>query len=159
MGFGHLGSAAKRRFEDDVYSALTRADIESETALSIANAPQHLQVLAKCTLVHADRRRIYAFHRVADSNVYRLTPNFRRVAEQNDSRLAVTAQKNLGARDAGVPGYDIVHASIADPRVAEEYAAGHPPRAIDTPLAERRSRITIGPIEWEAAGEELSRAG
>lgn len=228
MGFRHLGPAAKRRFKDDVYCALTRvpaaisnphrlellellaqrprtvADIASETALSIANASQHLQVLAKCGLVRVDRRGTYAFYRVADSNVYRLLQNLREVAERNDSRLAATVRKHLGERDPGVTDYDIVHALIADPhvalldtRVAEEYAAGHLPRAINTPLAELKSgkvtlpkskryvaycrgpyctfadeavailrergfdatRIAIGPIEWEAAGEELSRAG
>jgi len=228
MGFKQLGPAAKRRFKHDVYSALTRipaalsnphrlellellaqrprtvADIANETALSIANASQHLRVLAKCGLVSVDRRGTYAHYRVADSKVYRLLLNLREVAEQNDSRLAVTVHKHLGERDAGVTDYDVLHALIADPHVAlldtrdaEEYAAGHLPRAINTPLTALRSgkvtlpkskryvaycrgpyctfadeavailresgfdaaRIAIGPIEWEAAGKELCRAG
>ncbi len=228
MGLPHLGPVAKRRFKDDVYRALTRvpaavanphrmellellaqrprtvADIASETALSIANASQHLQVLAKCGLIRVERRGTYAFYHITDVNVYRLLQSLREVAERNDSLLAATVEKHLGVRDAGVTDYALIHALIADPsvalldtRVAEEYAAGHLPRAINTPLAELKSgkvtlprskryvaycrgpyctfadeavailrergfdatRIAIGPIEWEAAGEELTRAG
>lgn len=224
----NLGPAAKRRFKNDVYTALARvpaaianshrlellellaqrprtvADIAAETALSVANASQHLQVLAACGLVVVERRGTYAFYRAAGANVYRLLQNLREVAEQNDADVAVAVQKHLGDRDAGIADYETVRALIADPRVglldtrvAEEYAAGHLPRAINTPLDALRAgkvtlpkskryvaycrgpyctfadeavallrkrgfdvtRLALGPIEWAAAGEQLSRVG
>ncbi|MGH7708094.1 MAG: ArsR/SmtB family transcription factor [Vulcanimicrobiaceae bacterium] len=223
-----LGPAAKRRFKDDVYAALARvpaaisnphrfellellaqrprtvADVAAETALSVANASQHLQVLAKCGLVIVERRGIYALYRAAGRNVYRLLQSLREVAEQNDAAVATTIEKHLGDRDAGIADVETIRALIADPRVAlldtriaEEYASGHLPRAINAPLAALKAgnmtlpkskryiaycrgpyctfadeavailrergfdamRIALGPMEWEAAGEELSRVG
>ena len=170
MGDRVLGPIAKRRFKDDVYSALTRVpaaisnphrlellellaqrprtvvDIASETALSVANASQHLRVLTKCGLARVDRRGTYAFYGIADSNIYRLLQNLREIAEQNDSHLAVTVHKHLGVRDAGATDCASVRALIADPhvalldtRVAQEYASGHLPGAINAPLAELKS--------------------
>lgn len=226
MKFRSMGPVAKRRFKDDVYAAFARipaavsnphrleileliaqrprtvADLASETALSIANASQHLQVLAKCGLVTVERRGTFAFYRAAGVNVYRLLQSLRDVAEQNDLQVASAVKKHLGDRDAGISDFDLVRALIADPAVAlldtrptEEYAAGHLPRAINAPLEMLKSgklalskskryiaycrgpycifadeavaylrergfdatRIGMSPMDWEAAGEELSR--
>lgn len=222
------GPAAKRRFKNDIYAALTRvpaaisnphrlellellaqrprtvADIAAETALSIANASQHLQVLARCGLVIVERRGTYALYRVSGTNVYRLLQSLREVAEQNDAGVVVAVRKHLGARDSGIADYQTVRALLADPRVAlldtrvaQEYASGHLPRAINVPLDALRAgkitlpkskryiaycrgpyctfadeavailrrrgfdvrRLALGPIEWVAAGEELSCVG
>ncbi len=223
-----LSPAAKRRFKDDVYAALARvpaalsnphrlellellaqrprtvADVAAETALSVANASQHLQVLAACGLVVVERRGTYAFYRASGANVFRLLRSVREVAEQNDAAVAGAVRKHLGDRDAPIADYETVRALIADPRVAlldtrvaEEYASGHLPQAINVPLDALKAgkvtlpkskryvaycrgpyctfadeavailrnrgfeatRLALGPIEWKAAGEELSRVG
>ena len=223
-----LAPAAKRRYKDDVYAALSRVpaaisnrhrlellellaqrprtvqDVASEAALSVANASQHLQVLAKCGLVIVERRGTYAFYRAAGTTIYRLLQSLREVAEQHDSTVAAVVEKHLGSRDAGIADLDVIRSLIADPRVAlldtrpsEEYAAGHLPRAINAPLGLLKTgkvtlprskryvaycrgpyctfadeavailqqrgfdamRLALGPMEWEAAGEQLSRAG
>ena len=93
MKFRSMGPVAKRRFKDDVYSAFARipaavsnphrleilelvaqrprtvADLATETALSAANASQHLQVVAICGLVTVERRGTFAFYRAAGTNV------------------------------------------------------------------------------------------
>jgi DNA-binding transcriptional ArsR family regulator/rhodanese-related sulfurtransferase len=223
-----LGPAAQRRYKNDIYGALARvpaaianphrlellellaqrsrtvADIAAETALSIANASQHLKVLTACGLVTVERRGTYAFYRITGDKVFALLRSVREVAEENDTGITVAVKKHLGAREKGIADYEVVRALIADPhvalldtRVAEEYVSGHLPRAINAPLAELKSgkvmlpkskryvaycrgpyctfadeaveilrgrgfeaeRLALGPIEWEAAGEELSRAG
>ena len=228
MKFRKMGPVAKRRFKDDVYAAFARipaavsnphrleileliaqrprtvADLASETALSIANASQHLQVLAKCGLVTVERRGTFAFYRAAGVNVYRLLQSLRDVAEENDLEVASAVKKHLGDRDAGISDFELVRALIADPAVAlldtrptEEYEAGHLPRAINAPLESLKSgklalskskryvaycrgpycifadeavaylrergfdatRIGLSPMDWEAAGEEISRVG
>jgi DNA-binding transcriptional ArsR family regulator len=170
-----LGPAAKRRYKTDVYAALARvpaalsnphrlellellaqrpravADIAAEISLSVANASQHLQVLAACGLVVVERRGTYAFYRAAGREVYRLLQSVREVAEHNDSAVAGAVHKHLGDRDAAIADCETVHALIADPRVAlldtrvaEEYASGHLPRAINAPLdALKAGKVTL----------------
>lgn len=226
MKFRSMGPVAKRRFKDDVYTAFARipaavsnphrleileliaqrprtvADLAIETALSVANASQHLQILAKCGLVTVERRGTFAFYRAAGTNVYRLLQSMRDVAEQNDAEIAAAVKKHLGNRDAGISDFDTVRALMTDPNVAlldtrpsEEFAAGHLPRAINAPLETLKSgklvlakskryvaycrgpycifadeavaylrergfhatRIALSPMDWEAAGEEVSR--
>lgn len=226
MKFRSMGPVAKRRFKDDVYAAFARipaavsnphrleileliaqrprtvADLATETALSVANASQHLQTLAKCGLVTVERRGTFAFYKAAGTNVYRLLQSLRDVAEQNDAAVAATVKKHLGVRDTGIDDVGTVRALIADPHVvvldtrpSEEYASGHLPRAVNAPLDTLKSgkialakskryvaycrgpycifadeavaflrdrgfdamRIALSPMDWEAAGEELSR--
>ncbi|MBC5810109.1 MAG: metalloregulator ArsR/SmtB family transcription factor [Candidatus Eremiobacteraeota bacterium] len=219
---------AKRRFKDDVYAALARvpaaianphrlellellgqrprtvADVAGEAGLSIANASQHLQVLAKCGLVEVERHGTFAFYRTTSVTVYRLLQSLHEVANQHDRAIAEVFAKHLGDRDRGIEDWEKARALMRDPRVAlldarpaEEYAAGHLPKAINAPLEGLRSgkvslprskryivycrgpfctfaddavailrergfdatRLDLGPLEWQAAGRQLSNVG
>lgn len=170
MKFRSLGPVAKRSFKDDVYAAFARipaavsnphrleileliaqrprtvVELATETALSVANASQHLQVLAKCGLVTVERRGTFAFYRAAGTNVYRLLQSMRDVADHNDAAVSAVFEKHLGRREAGISDLNAVRALIANPRVtlldtrpSEEYVAGHFPRAINAPLEALKS--------------------
>lgn len=219
---------AKRAFKHDVYAALARVpaaianphrlelldllaqrprtvqDVSDEAGLSVANASQHLQILAKAGLVRVERRGTYAFYHAASVEVYRLLQSLRHVAERNDDTLGNAVRRHLGAREGGITEVGTVRAMLDDPRVAfldarppAEFASGHLPSAINAPLdalkngkvslqrskryvvycrgpyctfadeavevLRRRgfsaTRLALGPVDWEAAGEDVERAG
>jgi rhodanese-related sulfurtransferase/DNA-binding transcriptional ArsR family regulator len=161
----------KRRFKDDVYAAVARVpaalanrhrlemldllsqrprtvqDVAAEAGLTIANASQHLRVLAGCGLVTVERRGTFAFYRAADSAVYRLLVELRAVAESVDAEITAAERTYFGAREPGITTYDDARELLADRRTAlldarplQEYQAAHLPGAVSTPLDALRSR-------------------
>jgi rhodanese-related sulfurtransferase/DNA-binding transcriptional ArsR family regulator len=155
----------KRRFKAAVYGALsvvgsaisnphrmelldllsqrarTVQDVAAEAHLSVANASQHLQVLARSGLVTVERRGVFALYRTAGPAVYRLLSGIREVAEANGEQLGSAVASYLGDREPGITDATVLQELIADPRVtlldarpAEEYDAGHLPGATSAPL-------------------------
>jgi rhodanese-related sulfurtransferase/DNA-binding transcriptional ArsR family regulator len=160
----------KRRFKDGVYAAVARVpaalanrhrlelldllsqrprtvqDVAAEAELTIANASQHLGVLARCGLVSVERRGTFAFYRAADPAVYRLLVELRAVAESVDATIATAERSYFGERDAGIPTFSAAREIVADRRTVlldarprEEYEAAHLPGAISAPLDALRS--------------------
>src|SRR5882724_9137065 len=74
--------------------ALARA-----TALSVANASQHLQVLAGARLVEARRDAQRVLYRIADDSVELLWHALRRTAEARVAELAEVTRDYLIGRD------------------------------------------------------------
>ncbi|TMF85332.1 MAG: metalloregulator ArsR/SmtB family transcription factor [Chloroflexi bacterium] len=121
-----------------------------ETGMSIANASQHLQVLREVGLVRRRREGTSICYALHDPQVFDLWRNLRRVAVQRRADVAQLAQAYLGARHTLEPvgrsellrrlkqGDDVL---VLDVRPAEEYAAGHLPRAVSIPLTELRRRL------------------
>jgi rhodanese-related sulfurtransferase/DNA-binding transcriptional ArsR family regulator len=169
------GPRRKRRFKDDVYAAAARVpaalanrhrlelldllsqrprtvqDVAAEAGVTIANASQHLRVLAKCGLVTVERRGTFAFYRVAGPVAYRLLVALRAVAESVDSRVADVERAYFGLRDPGIPSFTAALDALADARTMvldarprEEYDAAHLPGAISAPLeALRAGNVTL----------------
>lgn len=130
----------KRRFKDDVYSAVARvpaalanahrlelldllsqrpravADVATEAGMTIANASQHLGILQRAGLVSVDRRGTFAFYRVADTAVYRLLRELRAVAESADASIADAEGAYFGTRQPCVQTYVEAQQVIADHR-------------------------------------------
>ena len=160
----------KRRFKDRVYSAVVRVpaalanahrlelldllsqrprtvqDVAAEADLTLANASQHLGVLARTGLVAVERRGTFAFYHVANTAVYRLLVELRAVAESVDAEVAAAERTYFGRRDAGVATFsealDVIndpHTALLDARPREEYEAAHLPGAISAPLQALRS--------------------
>jgi rhodanese-related sulfurtransferase/DNA-binding transcriptional ArsR family regulator len=163
-------ASQKRRFKDDVYAAAARVpaalanrhrlelldllsqrprtvqDVAAEAGVTIANASQHLRVLAGCGLVTVERRGTFAFYRAAGPVVYRLLVALRTVAESVDSRVAGVERAYFGLRDPGIPSFAAAlealsdgRTMILDARPREEYEAAHLPGAISAPLEALRS--------------------
>jgi rhodanese-related sulfurtransferase/DNA-binding transcriptional ArsR family regulator len=160
----------KRRFKDAVYAAVTRVpaalanrhrlemldllsqrprtvqDIAAEAGITVANASQHLRVLAGCGLVAVERRGTFAFYRAAGPAVFRLLVEMRAVAETVDGRVAEAERSYFGPREAGIASFAAARDAISDSRTAlldarprEEYEAAHLPGAISAPLDALRS--------------------
>lgn len=160
----------KRRFKDQLYTAVARVpaalanphrlelldllsqrprtvqDVAAEAELTVANASQHLGVLARCGLLAVERRGTFAFYRVADAATYRLLVELRAVAESIDAEVRAAEYAYFGPREPGIPTFSAALDIISDPRTAlldarptEEYEAAHLPGAISAPLAALRS--------------------
>src|SRR5215813_4698197 len=60
----------------------TVEDLAQETALSVANASQHLRLLRQARLVEARKDGLYVYYRLADASVYELWRAVRQVGER-----------------------------------------------------------------------------
>lgn len=159
----------KRSFKDQVYAAAARVpaalanrhrlelldllsqrprtvqDVADEAGLTVANASQHLGVLARCGLVAVERRGTFAFYRASGPAVFRLLVELRAVAESVDAHIADAERTYFGTREHGIPTFAAAHDVLADRRTVlldarprEEYEAAHLPGAISAPIAALR---------------------
>jgi rhodanese-related sulfurtransferase/DNA-binding transcriptional ArsR family regulator len=166
----------KRRFKDAVYGAVARVpaalanrhrlelldlvsqrprtvqDLAAEAEMTVANASQHLQVLARCGLVSVERRGTFAHYRASGSPVYRLLAELRTLAEAVDASVADAERSYFGNREPGIAtvaaARDVVadlNTTLLDARPREEYEAAHLPGAISAPLEALRARTVALP--------------
>lgn len=116
--------------------------LAAATELSVANASQHLQVLAAARLIEPRRRAQRVYYRVADASVTALWFALRHTAEARLSELDEVARAYLTGRDDLEPiGRDELarrlrdgSVTLIDVRPAEEYAQGHIAGAVSVPL-------------------------
>src|SRR5690242_19786489 len=81
----------------------TVEELAAETAMSIANTSQHLQVLRMAQLVEVHRDGLYARFRLADERVFRLWQALRDLGERRLAeieRVVVTFLKDRGVLKA-----------------------------------------------------------
>ena len=117
--------------------ALARA-----TGLSIANASQHLQVLAGARLVDSRREGTRIFYRIADESVEQLWLALRRTVEARLPELDAVVRDYMIGRDDFEPidRAELVRrlkagtVTLIDVRPVEEYEAAHIPGAVSVPL-------------------------
>jgi rhodanese-related sulfurtransferase/DNA-binding transcriptional ArsR family regulator len=170
MAQGRTNRSRKRRFKDELYAAVARVpaalanghrlelldllsqrprtvqDVAAEAGITVANASQHLQVLARCGLVAVERRGTFAHYHAAGPAVYRLLVELRAVAEGADTAVADAELAYFGSRDPGIRTIDGARDALGDARTAlldarprEEYEAAHLAGAISAPLDALRS--------------------
>src|SRR5690242_4123415 len=114
------------------------------TELSVANASQHLQVLAAARLVEPRREGQRVYYRVADASVETLWLALRNTAEARLAELEGVARDYLAGRDDFEPidrgelarRLRAGTVTLIDVRPAEEYAQGHIEGAVSVPLEE-----------------------
>jgi rhodanese-related sulfurtransferase/DNA-binding transcriptional ArsR family regulator len=168
-------SKRKRRFKDSVYGAVARVpaalanrhrlelldlvsqrprtvqDLAAEAGVTVANASQHLQVLARCGLVVVERRGTFAHYRAAGPAVYRMLVELRAVAEAVDASIAHAEKSYFGPREQGIATFAAArnaladeHTALLDARPREEYEAAHLPGAFSVPIdALRAGTVTV----------------
>lgn len=116
---------------------------------SVKLASAHLKALRAARLVEARRDGKYVYYRLADAHVADLWVNLRALAEERLLELQ-TALRDLAAPGQALEGADRTtllrraargEIVVIDVRPAEEYEAGHLPRARSMPLAELRARL------------------
>ena len=160
----------KRSFKDTIYGSVARIpgalanrhrlelldllsqrertvqDVAVEAGLTVANASQHLRVLATAGLVEVHRRGTFAFYRAANPAVFRLLTELRAVAEAAHVEIADAERAYFGIREPGIPTLEAAREILADSRTTvldarplEEFEAAHLPGAISAPLAALRS--------------------
>lgn len=133
----------------------TVEDLARETALSVANASQHLQTLRSANLVAVRRDGLYAHYRLADQSVRDLWLTLRAVGESRLADVQQVVQSFLHDRSPlQALGIDDLRQRIAsdsvlllDVRPALEYGAGHLPQARSIPIDELSSRLHELPVE------------
>jgi rhodanese-related sulfurtransferase len=148
---GHALASARRLEILDLLAQAPRhvEALAEETAMSVANVSQHLQILRRARLVEATREGTRVLYRLADERVLHVWLALRGVAE---SRLAEVPQL---ARDFAVPHANSApverselqrlvergDVTLIDVRPAVEYQHGHLPSALPVPLEELADRL------------------
>ncbi|HTJ40597.1 MAG TPA: metalloregulator ArsR/SmtB family transcription factor [Kofleriaceae bacterium] len=140
-----LAAPARLELLDLLVQAERSVDaLATATELSIANASQHLQVLAAARLVDSRRDGQRVLYRIADDSVVALLQSLRHTAEARLAELDEVARDYLVGRDDFEP---IGRGELArrlrngtvtliDVRPPEEFAQGHIAGAVSVPVDE-----------------------
>lgn len=124
--------------------------LAKETALSVANASQHLQALREVHLVTSRREGQHIYYRLADPGVFRLVQVIREIAERQLAEIERLVNMFLTDRKSLEPLtlnelYARLHEPelvILDVRPALEYTQGHIPGAKSIPVDELKARLS-----------------
>ena len=155
--FGQLervGKALASRRRLELLDVLAQGEhtvetLAKETAMSVANVSQHLQVLHRSRLAETRQEGTYVYYRLADERVIRLLHALRDVGE---ARLAELHQIHLDYRNKR-GGFEPVgmqelfermradNVIVLDVRPNDEYQAGHISGARSIPLDELEARL------------------
>jgi rhodanese-related sulfurtransferase len=124
--------------------------LAQQTALTVANASQHLKILRAARLVEAQKQGLFVEYRLADEDVLRFVHVMRQLAEARLAEVgAITAAylKSRGALER-VSSEELMQrvrkgeVTVLDVRPAQEYRAGHIPGARSVPVNELRQHLS-----------------
>ena len=156
---GKASSSAKRLELLDLLCQGPRTveALAKESALSVANASQHLQVLRAARLVEAEKKGLYVEYRLADDQVGRFFLALRELAQARLTEIESVRRTYFARRESlePVPAEELLRrvrsgaAILIDVRPASEYRAGHIPGARSIPLAELEARLRELPRDRE----------
>jgi len=170
-----------RRFKDAIYEQLARIGkassspkrlelldllcqgprtveaLAKESALSVANASQHLQVLRAARLVEAEKKGLYVEYRLADDQVGRFYVALRGLAQARLTEIENVQRAFLAKRESMEPvqADELLRrvrageVTLIDVRPASEFRAGHIPGALSVPLSELKARLKALPRNRE----------
>jgi rhodanese-related sulfurtransferase len=131
--------------------------LADQTAISVANASQHLQILRRARLVEAQKKGLFVEYRIPDKHVLAFVHTMRGLAEARLAEIGEITQAYLKARGAleRVSSKDLMQrvrngeVTVLDVRPADEYRAGHIPGAHSVPVSELRKRLAELPKNRE----------
>ena len=135
----------------------TVEEIARETAMSVASASQHLQVLKAARMVEARREGLYIHYRLADEDVFRTWQAVRALAELHLAELDEVVEAYLQDREEleAVDAAELMerlsdgNVVILDVRPEEEYRAGHIPGALSVPVDALEAALQTLPRDQE----------
>ena len=152
--FERIGKALASRRRLELLEVLAQGErpveaLAAETAMTMANASQHLQVLRHARLVETRQEGNRVFYSLADGRVFRLLQALRDVAEARLAEVEQITRDFFGDRDELDPirmeelvdrlrTGDVV---VLDVRPPEEYASGHIAGARSVPLDTLEARL------------------
>jgi rhodanese-related sulfurtransferase/DNA-binding transcriptional ArsR family regulator len=124
--------------------------LAQRTALSIANASQHLQHLRRVGLVAARREGKFVYYNLADDAVLDLVAALHRIAERNVAEVGRLLRSYFYDRDSLEPvsREELLERSrtgavtILDVRPEDEFALGHLPNAVNIPMRALEARLS-----------------
>lgn len=135
----------------------TVEELAQQSALSVANASQHLQALRRAQLVQVRREGLHAFYRLTSDEVIRLCHAMRALATQQFAEIDRLVATYLGARD----DLDAVDAEtllrrltdgdvvVLDVRPEVEHRAGHIAGARSIPVEDLEQHLGELPRDRE----------
>lgn len=160
--FERIGKALASRRRLEMLEVLAQGersveDLAAETAVTVANASQHLQVLRRARLVETRQEGSRVFYSLADDCVFRLLQALREVAETRLAEIEQVTRDFFGHRDELDPVrmgelFDRLRAGdvvVLDVRPPEEYESGHIAGARSMPLDELEARLAEVPRDTE----------
>jgi rhodanese-related sulfurtransferase len=135
----------------------TVEEIARETAMPLANASQHLQVLKGARMVESRREGLYAYYRLADEAVFRTWQAVRALGETRLAEIDRVVETFLENRDAleAVGAAALMerlsdgNVVVLDVRPEVEYRAGHIPGALSVPVDALEAALQALPKDKE----------
>jgi rhodanese-related sulfurtransferase len=135
----------------------TVEEVARETAMPVANASQHLQVLKSARLVESRREGLYAYYRLAGEEVFEVWRAVRGLGESCLAEIDWVVETYLKDRDTleAVGAIDLMEllsdgsVVVLDVRPEEEYRAGHIPGALSVPVDALEAALQTLPKDRE----------
>ena len=160
--FARLGKALANPHRLELLDVLAQCErtveaLAQETGMSVANASQHLQVLRSARLVETRREGTSIYYRLASESVSTLWLSLRAVGEAHLAEIERVVENFLQDRgqwqpitaEALLEDLRSDRVILLDVRPAEEYQAGHLPKALSIPVAELEARLSEVPLDRE----------
>jgi rhodanese-related sulfurtransferase len=145
--FARIGKALASPKRLEILDLLAQGErtveqIARETAMPVANASQHLQVLKAARMIDARREGLYSCYRLADEDVFRTWQAVRALGESRLAEVDRVVETYLKDRDAleAIDSTALMErlsdgsTVVLDVRPEEEYWAGHIPGALSVPV-------------------------
>ncbi|MBI1778356.1 MAG: metalloregulator ArsR/SmtB family transcription factor [Proteobacteria bacterium] len=131
--------------------------LAGRAGLSIANASQHLRLMRRAGLLASRRDGKHILYRLSDPTVLGLIAALHRVGERTLAQVREVLGSYFHKRDAMEPVSREELArrlkaglvTVLDVRPADEFGAGHVPRAVNIPLRELARRLRDLPKDRE----------
>src|SRR5216684_6223664 len=152
--FARIGKALGNPHRLELLELLAQGErtvdaLASESALSLANASQHLQSLREAGLVESRKQGLFVHYRLADKTVFELCRALRVAGESRLAEVERLVRDHFGDRSEPEPVrmkelLDRARSGkvvVIDTRPANEYAAGHIAGAISVPVDDLQRRL------------------
>lgn len=160
--FERIGKALASRRRLELLEVLAQGErpverLAAETAMTVANASQHLQVLRRARLVETRQEGKHVLYSLADELVFTLLKALREVAETRLAEIEQITRSFYADRDGLDPIpmeelFDRLRAgdvTVLDVRPTEEFESGHIAGARSMPLDELEARLAELPSDSE----------
>jgi rhodanese-related sulfurtransferase/DNA-binding transcriptional ArsR family regulator len=123
--------------------------LAQRTGLSTANASQHLQQMRRAGMLATRRDGKFVHYRLFDDAVLDLLAALRRIAERNSAEVERVIRTYFHDRDSLEPmsRHELLQqaraglVTVLDMRPPDEFALGHLPGAVNSPLRELEARL------------------
>ncbi|MDE2466317.1 MAG: ArsR family transcriptional regulator [Alphaproteobacteria bacterium] len=153
-GFAEVAKAFAHPHRLEILEQLAQGErsveaLAERVGLSIANASQHLRLMRAVGVLSSRRDGKRILYGLSDPAVLRAVAALQNLAERNSAQVRDVIGSYFHARDALEPVSRKELArrlkdglvTVLDVRPADEYAAGHLPKAVNIPLRELKRRL------------------